>query len=406
REPAARARPRADPRDPRGRPDPVPADPDDDRRHDHGGTPDRDRDRRRLGVAAPARLRDRRRGGLLGGDDAAGGPGRVGVAGGAPRAAARPGRIDRARAVAGGQVIALLLLAATVGHGAAPDTIPVMTLSEALAAGVAVTPAYVTSVGALENAEWGRRAARLTFLLPTITTSASYQELSTSQFNIGIGSAASAFGVAAIDARYDLFTGGRKLYTARQASAEFDRAAAGELGARFLAALEVERDYYAVLGARELLEVARQRQVRADEQFALARARVVSGATVQSDSLQLLLERQRAETDVINREADLTVARLQLGRRVGIGGPVDAAALPDLPPPALGIDLEEAIHLAVSQGPAWRAARAGERAADAALKAQRGAYLPTVALTANYSAFDDKFFPSATTRRAVGFAVS
>ena len=104
-------------------------------------------------------------------------------------------------------MIALLLLAATVGRGAAPDTIPGITLSEALAAGVAVTPAYVTSVGALENAEWGRRAARLTFLLPTITTSASYQELSTSQFNIGIGSAASAFGVAAIDARYDLFTG-------------------------------------------------------------------------------------------------------------------------------------------------------------------------------------------------------
>lgn len=302
-------------------------------------------------------------------------------------------------------IAGLLLLVAAVQAPPA-DTIPVMTLPEALAAGVAVTPAYVTSVGALENAEWGRRAARLTFLLPTVTTSASYQELSTSQFNIGIGSAASAFGVAAIDARYDVFTGGRKLYTARQASAEFDRAAAGELGARFLAALEVERDYYAVLGARELLDVARQRQVRAEEQFTLARSRVLSGATVQSDSLQLLLERQRAETDVINREADLTVARLQLGRRVGIGGPVDAAPLPTTTPPPLGLDLEAAVQLAVSQGPAWRAARAGERSADAALKAQRGAYLPTVTLTANYSAFDDKFFPSATTRRAVGFAVS
>src|SRR5690606_10133284 len=101
-----------------------------------------------------------------------------------------------------------------------------------------------------------------------------------------------------------------------------EAARAGELGGRFLSALNTERDFYAVLGARELLDVARQRLERATEQFALARSRVLSGATVQSDSLQLLLEVQRAQVDVLSREATLTVARLQLGRRVGSGGPV------------------------------------------------------------------------------------
>lgn len=302
----------------------------------------------------------------------------------------------------------LALLAAL---GAAPvqvpaDTLPVITLAEALRQAVQVDPSYVQVVGTLENAEWARRAALLVFVLPTVNTTADYQELSTSQFNIGTGRPATAIGRASIDARYELFTGGRKLQGSRQAAAELEAARAGELGGRFLSALNTERDYYAVLGARELLDVARQRLARATEQFALARSRVQSGATVQSDSLQLLLEVQRAQVDVLGREAALTVARLQLGRRIGSGGPVDAAPLEVAPPAALSLDLETAVRVAVEQGPRWRQARAQERAAEAALKARRGSYLPTIALTAGYSVFDDRFFPSGTTRSSVGINFS
>jgi outer membrane protein TolC len=303
---------------------------------------------------------------------------------------------------------ALALLAALGGapvHASA-DTLPVISLAEALRQAVQVDPSYVQVVGTLENAEWARRAALLVFVLPTVNTTADYQELSTSQFNIGTGQPATAIGRASIDARYELFTGGRKLQGSRQAAAELEAARAGELGGRFLTALNTERDFYAVLGARELLDVARQRLVRATEQFALARSRVQSGATVQSDSLQLLLEVQRAQVDVLGREAALTVARLQLGRRIGSGGPVDAAPLDVAPPAALALDLETAVRVAVEQGPRWRQARAQERAAEAALKARRGSYLPTVALTAAYSVFDDRFFPSGTTRSSVGINIS
>ncbi len=286
------------------------------------------------------------------------------------------------------------------------DTLPVITLEEALRQAVQVDPSYVQLVGTLENAEWARRAALLVFVLPNVTTTADYQEFSTSQFNIGTGSAATAIGRASIDARYELFTGGRKLQGSRQAAAELEAARAGELGGRFLTALNTERDYYAVLGARELLDVARQRFDRATEQFALARSRVLSGATVQSDSLQLLLEVQRAQVDVLGREATLTIARLQLGRRIGMAGPVDAAPLDVTSPPALTLDLETAVQVAVEQGPRWRQVRAQERAAEAALKARRGSYLPTVALTGSYAVFDDRFFPSGTTRSSVGVNIS
>jgi outer membrane protein TolC len=301
---------------------------------------------------------------------------------------------------------ALLLAVVLQGPTAPVDTLPVVTLDEALREAVALDPGYVAAVGLLENAEWGRRAAMLVFLTPTVTANADYSEFSTSQFNIGIGSAASASGRFSLDARYELLAGGRRIHLGRQASAELESARAGELAGRFVAALETERDYYAVLGARELLDVARQRRDRAREQFTLARARVQGGATVQSDSLQVLLEVQRAETDLLSREADLTVARLRLGARVGRGVPVDAALLPAVPPGPLPLDLDEAVTLAASQGPAWRQARAAERSAHAALRAQQASYLPTVALTGSYAAFDSKFFPSATTRRTIGVNLS
>jgi outer membrane protein len=301
-------------------------------------------------------------------------------------------------------VIAALLLAATLTTP--PDTIPTVTLRQALQEAVRLDPAWVQSAGLVENAEWARKAALLVFLLPTINASADYSELSTTQFNIGTSRPANAQGRASIDARYELFTGGRKLFGAKAASAELESARAGELAQRFETALLVERDYYEVLGARELLEVAQDRARRAVEQFGIARARVTSGATVPSDSLQLLLERQRAETELLRREAALTVARLQLGRRIGRAVPVDAAPLDATPPAALGLTLDETVERAVAQGPAWRQARATERSAEAQLRVRQASYLPTVTLTGSLGKFDDKFFPTLTNRRSIGFTIN
>lgn len=301
----------------------------------------------------------------------------------------------------------LLLLAALAGGTpAAADTIPVMTLAQALQAAVRLDPAYVQSVGQVDNAEWGRKAALFVFLLPNLNATASYQELSTQQFNVGTGSASSGNGQAQIAASYEIFSGGRKLAGLRVAKAELEAAHAGELGQRFATALEVERDYYDVLGGRELLGVARDRLARAREQFGNARALVASGANVHTDSLQVLLEVQRAEADVLRREATLDVARLQLGRRVGRAGPVDAAPLDSAPPPALPLSLEEAVVQAAGQGPAYREARALERSADAQIRVRQGSYFPTVTLNGSIGKFDDSFFPKQTTRRALGFQIA
>jgi outer membrane protein TolC len=132
---------------------------------------------------------------------------------------------------------------------------------------------------------------------------------------------------------------------------------------------------------------------RAEQQLAVARARVASGAAVQTDSLQLRLELTKARVVRLLQESALRIARLQLGRRVGASGPVDAAPLDTTRAPDLPITLADAISEGATQGPQYRVARANERAAGAAFRARLGDYLPHATLSLNALAFDTLFFP-------------
>src|SRR5207247_1456066 len=132
---------------------------------------------------------------------------------------------------------------------------------------------------------------------------------------------------AAVTARNDLFTGGQKLAELSRSAAALEGAHAGELQARFASALLTEADYNAVLANRELARVARDRTRRAEEQLAVARARVATGAAVQTDSLQLRLELNRARVVLLPQESALRVSRLGLGRRIGATGPIGADPL-------------------------------------------------------------------------------
>lgn len=293
---------------------------------------------------------------------------------------------------------------------AAPDTavrdMPRVTLTEALERATRLDPSYVSALGQVDNAEWGRRAAFLAFVLPSINASASYTKSSSPSFNFGTNQPASTIVVAQLDARYELFAGGRKFFEFSRAKAQLEGAEAGELQARLLSALDTEQAYYAVLSNAELLDVARARVARAEDQLKISRARVLSGAAVQSDSLQLALELTRARTDLLRQETATRVARLTLGARIGLSGPADAVPLGGDDAPDLPLDLARAVDEALNQGPQYRVARANELEAAATLKTRWSAYLPTIALTANTAAFDDRFFPSATRRSQISLTAS
>jgi outer membrane protein len=302
---------------------------------------------------------------------------------------------------------AALLLALQV---VAVDSIPAVTLAEALQRSAQLDPNYVAALGRVETAEWGRRAALLTFVVPALSVRSDWTWSSQPLFG-GLNSqgqlvTTKRLVTAQADARIDLFTGGQKVFGFRQADALLEAAQAGELAARFAAALQTESDYYAVIAEEELTRTARDRVARAQEQFDVARARVRTGAAVQTDSLQLSLELTRASVTLLREEALLRVARLQLGRRIGVEGPVRAAAVDTAPAPPLPFPLTDAVRRALAQGPEYRQARAVERGAQAAFDVRKGAYLPRVSLGAQLFVLDSTFYPNLLSRNQVFLSVS
>ena len=57
---------------------------------------------------------------------------------------------------------------AAAGDTARADTFPRVTLPEALRRSASLDPDYVRALGQIEDAEWGRRAARLAFFIPSV----------------------------------------------------------------------------------------------------------------------------------------------------------------------------------------------------------------------------------------------
>ena len=286
------------------------------------------------------------------------------------------------------------------------ESLPSITLEEALERAARLDPNYVAASRQIADAAWARRAAITAFIVPSISSQLSITTYSNQTLNIGTGEPASTIATAQISGRLNLFAGMSKFHELTRTAAELEGARAGELEARFATALLTESDYYDVVAQRELAEVARERVRRANEQLGVARARVLAGSAVRTDSLQLLLELTEAQLALLGQEAQLKVARYQLARRVGAPGPVDAEFRDTLPGEALPLSEEQAIREAIEASPQATAARAAERASEALVRSTTGSYLPSVDLFGQVSAFDDKLFPSAITRSSIGVSVS
>jgi outer membrane protein len=286
------------------------------------------------------------------------------------------------------------------------DSVPRISLGEAIRRSAQLDPDYVKALGQIDNAEWGRRAAMIAFFVPSLEFGLDETKYSQQFFNpANPANPTSTLVVGRASANYEVFSL-RKFSELSRSKADLASAEAGELEQRFRAALETESSYYDVLVNQELTRVADERMVRARQGLAVARARVTSGAAVQTDSLQLVLELIRAQVDGLRQRNLLRTTQFELGRRVGVPGPVDAVPSDTAPAPALPISLAEAVQIGLDQGPQYRAARANEASAQAALRSERGDYLPVISLGGLHQRYDTQLFPGAANITSVTFSVS
>jgi outer membrane protein TolC len=303
-------------------------------------------------------------------------------------------------------LLALQATPAQVDSMPGTDSIPRITLAEAVRRSSRFDPDYVRALGQIDNAEWGRRAAMLAFFVPSVDVGLDQTKYSQNFFNPADPSnPTSTLVVGRASANYEIFSL-RKFTELSRTKADIASAEAGELEQRFNSALETESSYYDVLVNQELSRVNRERAQRAREGLAVARARVSSGAAVQTDSLQLVLELVRAQVDSLRQHNALRTAQLELGRRVGAAGPVDATPMDTLPAATLPVSLPQALQIALDQGPQYRAARANENSAAAALHAQRGDYLPVLSVGGLHQRYDTRLFPGAANISSVTFSLS
>jgi outer membrane protein len=286
------------------------------------------------------------------------------------------------------------------------DPVPRISLGDAIRRSAQLDPDYVKALGQIDNAEWGRRAAMIAFFVPSVEFGLDETKYSQQFFNpANPANPTSTLVVGRASVNYEVFSL-RKFSELSRSKADLSSAEAGELEQRFRAALETESSYYDVLVNQELTRVADERMVRARQGLAVARARVTSGAAVQTDSLQLVLELIRAQVDGLRQRNLLRTAQLELGRRVGVPGPVDAVPADTSAAPALPITLAEAVRVGLDQGPQYRSARANEASAEAALRSERGDYLPVISLGGLHQRYDTQLFPGAANITSVTFSVS
>lgn len=283
--------------------------------------------------------------------------------------------------------------------------VPVVTLEEARRRAAAIAPAAVAARGEVETAVWDRRSATIRLFSPDVTAGTSYTHFSDPFFNFGTGNISPNATSATLEARYELF-GLQKFAEIRRARASLESAEADETAATFLVALETDIAYFSVLADHELARVADERLQRAQEQLAIARSRVQAGGAIATDSLQLLLEANRARLAVLRSDSAVAVSALRLGRRIGLPGPAHAAPVDSSPLPPLPLTVEQAVAELRERGPALNAARAAERTADAAVSAEKGGYLPDITFAATTGAYDAEFFPSALSRSQLALTVS
>ncbi|MEO8478854.1 MAG: TolC family protein [Gemmatimonadota bacterium] len=303
------------------------------------------------------------------------------------------------RALAGALVL-LGFVAPVVGRPTiiaqgAPERI---TLAEALDRSEATTPSIIQAQGALRSAELSVRTSKLQYIPQLSFPVGAAYNVSSGQSRLDpvtgqiIGGSVTnpSYSVGA-RASLTLFDGFNRERTLSAAEAREDAAVASITSTIFQNRLTVTNAFFDALANEELLKVSEAAVTRAQQQLAVASARLQSGAGQLTDSLSALVQAGQARQQLLNAQASLATAEANLGRLVGEDHRVAAVDDSSFYVQPVLLDTAGVRIEAIAASPAVQTSEANLEAARQQLRASKSGYWPTVTASASSDWTANKF---------------
>lgn len=263
---------------------------------------------------------------------------------------------------------------------AAPEAPLEVTLNEAIQRALQVQPAMVSARGDRSSAGASKRSAFGSYL-PSLIVSASADHRN----NTGVSSSTGRpipeqSYTGTLNTSLELFDGFRRFANVKSASATVDAADAGVVNQRFQTTLQTKQLFYTAIANDALVSVADAQVKRAQQQLQISVEKLHAGSATRSDSLRSIVEYGNARIALLQARASQATAQADLGRQIGVDGPVRAvfdSTLPAVP------DTAELRRAVLSTSPAVEQAEAQARSARAQVWSARSQYWPS--LTVSYS---------------------
>ncbi len=273
----------------------------------------------------------------------------------------------------------------------APAPGAVITLTDALALARRNNPALQTSINARRTAAAAVRSAKGAFL-PSVNTSmgGGYREgRQTFLQGQAFGSTNDQLSTdASVNANLQLSLAtlnDKRAAQANQNATEADIATAEQRVRN-----EVTNQYLTALQAQARAALQDTLQATTQTQLQLARARLQVGSGTQLDVQRAEVADGQQRVASLNTRNQAAIEIVRLFQAIGIDAPAEAKLDANLAaPPA--IDLPAILEMARRSNPALGAFRAREESARRTQASARSAYFPSLSLSANVSAFTNRF---------------
>jgi len=281
------------------------------------------------------------------------------------------------------------LLTAQVAADTTPRSI---TLDEAVRLARRNSPLSVQARGDLRIARASIRSAYFAFVPTADVSLGSNWQRGQEVDSRGVFTSTQLSFYDGFSAQLDLFDGGQRFFDIRAAQARRDAVEASDVLQEYQVALDVKRQYYDVLAAREAEQAGRAQFAEAEQQLRVSTVRVAAGAASRSDSLRSVVTVGNARLAILDAQNRVQLANASLTRLVGTPFPVTAASDDSAAANVQPLDQAQLLALA-ERGPLVQQAGAQLSAAKATARSSRTSYLPTISAGVSRRAFgfDRKF---------------